>query len=94
MATTTSPGALLERLGLAAVHSGAGHARLLDARALSLADPASSAVATASAAAGAKRGRARKRVTPATAAVEEVAGAWVTDLLGLPADSAVGFVLL
>ncbi len=31
-------------------------------------------------------------VTPATAAAEEVAGAWVTDLLGLPADSAVGFV--
>jgi aldehyde dehydrogenase (NAD+) len=30
MATTTSPGALLERLGLAPVHSGAGHARWLD----------------------------------------------------------------
>jgi aldehyde dehydrogenase (NAD+) len=30
MATTTSPGALLERLGLAPVQSGAGHARWLD----------------------------------------------------------------
>ncbi len=33
-----------------------------------------------------------RTVTPATTAVEDVAGAWVTDLLGLPADSAVGFV--
>jgi aldehyde dehydrogenase (NAD+) len=32
MATTTSPGALLERLGLSAVHSGAGHSRWLDAQ--------------------------------------------------------------
>jgi glutamate/tyrosine decarboxylase-like PLP-dependent enzyme len=31
-------------------------------------------------------------VTPATAAAETVAGRWVLDLLGLPADSAVGFV--
>jgi glutamate/tyrosine decarboxylase-like PLP-dependent enzyme len=31
-------------------------------------------------------------LTPAAAAVEEVAGGWIVDLLGLPADSAVGFV--
>ncbi len=33
-----------------------------------------------------------RAVTPAGAAVEEVAGRWLLDLLGLPADSAVGFV--
>jgi glutamate/tyrosine decarboxylase-like PLP-dependent enzyme len=33
-----------------------------------------------------------RQVTPAAAAVEEVAGAWLLDLLGLPAESAVGFV--
>jgi glutamate/tyrosine decarboxylase-like PLP-dependent enzyme len=33
-----------------------------------------------------------RTLTPATTAVEDLAGAWVTDLLGLPADSAVGFV--
>ena len=32
-----------------------------------------------------------RQVTPAAAAVEEVAGAWLLDLLGLPAGSAVGF---
>jgi glutamate/tyrosine decarboxylase-like PLP-dependent enzyme len=32
------------------------------------------------------------RVTPAMTAVEQVAGAWLLDLLGLPAGSAVGFV--
>lgn len=32
------------------------------------------------------------QLTPAVAAVEQVAGAWLLDLLGLPADSAVGFV--
>ena len=34
---------------------------------------------------------AMNQVTPATAAVEEVAGDWLLDLLGLPADGAVGF---
>ena len=33
-----------------------------------------------------------RSLTPAAAAVEEVAGRWVLDLLGLPVDSAVGFV--
>ena len=33
-----------------------------------------------------------RALTPAAAAVEEVAGRWVLDLLGLPVDSAVGFV--
>jgi glutamate/tyrosine decarboxylase-like PLP-dependent enzyme len=33
-----------------------------------------------------------RSVTPAAAAVEEVAGSWILDLLGLPAESAVGFV--
>ena len=33
-----------------------------------------------------------RQVTPASAALEEVAGAWVVDLLGLPPDSGVGFV--
>ena len=33
-----------------------------------------------------------RTVTPAATAVEDVASAWVTDLLGLPAESAVGFV--
>ncbi|HEY0890549.1 MAG TPA: aminotransferase class V-fold PLP-dependent enzyme [Nocardioides sp.] len=32
-----------------------------------------------------------RRLTPATAAVEEVAAAWLLDLLGLDADAAVGF---
>ncbi len=35
---------------------------------------------------------AMRLVTPATAAVEEVAAAWVLDLLGLPPESGVGFV--
>ena len=34
---------------------------------------------------------AMRQVTPGVAAVEEVAGAWLLDLLGLPMDSAVGF---
>jgi len=34
---------------------------------------------------------AMRAVTPAVAAVEEVAGRWLVDLLGLPAGSAVGF---
>jgi glutamate/tyrosine decarboxylase-like PLP-dependent enzyme len=33
-----------------------------------------------------------RALTPAGAAVEEVAGRWLVDLLGLPQDSAVGFV--
>jgi glutamate/tyrosine decarboxylase-like PLP-dependent enzyme len=33
-----------------------------------------------------------RQVTPAMAAVEEVAGRWLVDLLGLPAGSGVGFV--
>lgn len=33
-----------------------------------------------------------RRLTPAHSAVEDVASAWVLDLLGLPGDSAVGFV--
>ncbi len=33
-----------------------------------------------------------RALTPAAAAVEEVAGRWVLDLLGLPSESAVGFV--
>ncbi len=33
-----------------------------------------------------------RAVTPAAAAVEELAGRWVLDLLGLPGESAVGFV--
>src|SRR6478672_9332601 len=33
-----------------------------------------------------------RAVTPAAAAVEEVAGRWILDLLGLPGESAVGFV--
>ncbi len=33
-----------------------------------------------------------RALTPAAAAVEEVAGRWLLDLLGLPAESAVGFV--
>ena len=33
-----------------------------------------------------------RSLTPAGAAVEEVAGRWLLDLLGLPAGSAVGFV--
>ncbi|MFS0885466.1 pyridoxal phosphate-dependent decarboxylase family protein [Aeromicrobium sp. 179-A 4D2 NHS] len=33
-----------------------------------------------------------RTVTPAATAIEDVAEAWVLDLLGLPADSAVGFV--
>jgi glutamate/tyrosine decarboxylase-like PLP-dependent enzyme len=33
-----------------------------------------------------------RALTPAAAAVEEVAGRWLVDLLGLPAGSAVGFV--
>jgi glutamate/tyrosine decarboxylase-like PLP-dependent enzyme len=33
-----------------------------------------------------------RALTPAAAAVEEVAGRWVLDLLGLPGESAVGFV--
>jgi glutamate/tyrosine decarboxylase-like PLP-dependent enzyme len=33
-----------------------------------------------------------RRVTPAHSAVEDVASAWLLDLLGLPADGAVGFV--
>ena len=33
-----------------------------------------------------------RRLTPAHSAVEDVASAWLLDLLGLPADSAVGFV--
>ena len=33
-----------------------------------------------------------RRVTPAHSAVEDVASAWLLDLLGLPSDSAVGFV--
>ena len=33
-----------------------------------------------------------RTVTPAHTAVEDVASAWLLDLLGLPADSAVGFV--
>ncbi|GAA5101180.1 aminotransferase class V-fold PLP-dependent enzyme [Microbacterium yannicii] len=33
-----------------------------------------------------------RQPTPATAAVEEVAGGWLLDLLGLPAESGVGFV--
>ena len=32
------------------------------------------------------------RVTPAATAAEQVAGDWLLDLLGLPEDSAVGFV--
>jgi glutamate/tyrosine decarboxylase-like PLP-dependent enzyme len=32
-----------------------------------------------------------RALTPASAAVEEVAGAWILDLMGLPAQSAVGF---
>jgi glutamate/tyrosine decarboxylase-like PLP-dependent enzyme len=34
---------------------------------------------------------AMRQVTPGVAAVEEVAGAWLVDLLGLPEDSEVGF---
>ncbi|MFI2708020.1 pyridoxal phosphate-dependent decarboxylase family protein, partial [Nocardioides sp. CER28] len=34
---------------------------------------------------------AMRALTPATAALEEVAAAWLLDLLGLPADAAVGF---
>ena len=33
-----------------------------------------------------------RRVTPAHSAVEDVASAWLLDLLGLPSESAVGFV--
>jgi glutamate/tyrosine decarboxylase-like PLP-dependent enzyme len=33
-----------------------------------------------------------RSLTPAAAAAEEVAGSWVLDLLGLPGESAVGFV--
>jgi len=33
-----------------------------------------------------------RRLTPAHSAVEDVASAWVLDLLGLPSESAVGFV--
>jgi len=33
-----------------------------------------------------------RRTTPAHSAVEDVTGAWLLDLLGLPGDSAVGFV--
>jgi glutamate/tyrosine decarboxylase-like PLP-dependent enzyme len=33
-----------------------------------------------------------RNLTPAATAVEDVAAAWVTDLLGLPSESAVGFV--
>ena len=33
-----------------------------------------------------------RALTPAAAAVEEVAGRWILDLLGLPGESAVGFV--
>ena len=33
-----------------------------------------------------------RRVTPAHSAVEDVTSAWLVDLLGLPSDSAVGFV--
>ncbi len=33
-----------------------------------------------------------RALTPAASAVEEVAGGWILDLLGLPAESAVGFV--
>jgi glutamate/tyrosine decarboxylase-like PLP-dependent enzyme len=33
-----------------------------------------------------------RSLTPAAAAVEEVSGSWIVDLLGLPAGSAVGFV--
>jgi glutamate/tyrosine decarboxylase-like PLP-dependent enzyme len=33
-----------------------------------------------------------RALTPAAAAAEEVAGSWILDLLGLPAESAVGFV--
>ena len=33
-----------------------------------------------------------RRLTPAHTAVEDVAGSWVVDLLGLPVGSAVGFV--
>src|SRR5689334_7075032 len=33
-----------------------------------------------------------RQVTPAMAAVEEVAGRWLVDLLGLPSESGVGFV--
>ncbi len=33
-----------------------------------------------------------RSLTPAAAAVEEVAGGWILDLLGLPPESAVGFV--
>ena len=33
-----------------------------------------------------------RAVTPAASAVEEVAGRWILDLLGLPGESAVGFV--
>ncbi|WP_347978719.1 pyridoxal-dependent decarboxylase [Microbacterium sp. ProA8] len=33
-----------------------------------------------------------RQPTPATAAVEEIAGAWLLDLLGLPRESGVGFV--
>lgn len=33
-----------------------------------------------------------RALTPAASAVEEVAGRWILDLLGLPAESAVGFV--
>jgi glutamate/tyrosine decarboxylase-like PLP-dependent enzyme len=33
-----------------------------------------------------------RRLTPAHSAVEDVAGAWLLDLLGLPSESAVGFV--
>ncbi len=33
-----------------------------------------------------------RRLTPAHSAVEDIASAWVLDLLGLPAESAVGFV--
>ena len=33
-----------------------------------------------------------RNLTPASTAVEDVAAAWVTDLLGLPSESAVGFV--
>jgi len=35
---------------------------------------------------------AMRRVTPAHSAVEDVTSAWLLDLLGLPSDSAVGFV--
>ena len=88
----TDPGAVIDEL-VAARRAGArrhGGAALLRVRRRRLARRGD-ARPTCSRPAG-TRWRSTRVSSPAAAAVEEVAGGWVKELLGLPADASVGFV--